>query len=122
MLLNLSNHKFEAWSQEQRRVAEERWGQVEDFPFPAVPANMNEKELCSMAVALVDEIIKKHPDAAMCQGEFTLTFALVQLLQKQGVPVVAACTERSVTERCLEDGTIEKRSIFNFVRFRTYCS
>jgi len=120
--LNLSNHKFEAWSQEQRREAEERWGYVEDFPFPAVPASMDEKELYRMAVTLVDEIIKKQPDAIMCQGEFTLTFALVRLFQKQGIPVVSACTERSVTEKYLEDGTIEKKSVFRFVRFRAYCS
>jgi hypothetical protein len=49
-------------------------------------------------------------------GELTFTFALIRLLQSQGIICVASTTHR--TSEVLDDG--KKISKFEFVRFRTY--
>mgnify|MGYP003306754194 CR=1 FL=1 len=41
-------------------------------------------------------------------------------LKKQGIKVVAACSERRAEENVKDDGIIEKNSIYEFVQFREY--
>ena len=50
----------------------------------------------------------------------SMSFLLVAMLQKQGIPVYAATSERQSREELLPDGTISKNIIFNFVQFRKY--
>lgn len=62
-----------------------------------------------------NKIIVYHPCAVMCQGEFTLCFQVVELLKQAGIPVLAACSERRVTEK---DG--KKIVEFEFQQYREY--
>lgn len=119
MFINCSNHRFENWSIEQKNAAE-KWGEIVDYPFPAVDAEADETQVLLLAEETMREIMKMKPDAVMCQGEFTLTYALVQLLKKQGIVVLAACSERRTVEEKLPGGEIEKVSRFIFTRFREY--
>ena len=119
MFINLSNHKSDVWSKEQILAANE-WGEVVDYPFPNVPAYASETDIAAMAEEVVNELLEKKPKAVMCQGEFTLSYAMINRLKELGISVVAASSERVVEEQMLEDGTVERVSKFRFARFREY--
>ena len=80
----------------------------------------DEKTVAAMAAAAADEIAAMKPEAVMCQGEFTLSFALINALKLREIPVMAACSERRTTETYQADGSMKKTSEFCFVRFRKY--
>lgn len=120
MFVNFSNHPSEFWDDLQRQAAM-RWGNIVDVPFPIVRPEADESEVWSLAADSVDRILEHDPDAVMCQGEFTLCFAVVKLLKKHGVVTVAACTRRTVKETRDSNGVYKKESIFQFERFREYC-
>lgn len=117
--INLSNHPSARWEEKQKEAAQQ-WGTIVDYPFPAVEAQSSTQDIKELAKAIVTKILKKNPAAVMCQGEMTLTYQLVKLLKEQGVTVLAACSERKISETILPDGTYEKKAIFQFVRFREY--
>lgn len=119
MFLNCSNHISARWSQEQKLMAE-KWGEIVDYEFPSVSVDANEDDVQDMAEQIAKEIINMQPDAVMCQGEFTLTYSLVNILKKQGIIVLAACSERKTVEKTLSNGDTEKISVFEFKRFREY--
>lgn len=119
MFLNCSNHCSVNWGMEQKKAAES-WGEIADYAFPAVDADADEQKIDALAEKAAAEIISMHPEAVMCQGEFTLTYALVSRLKEAGILVLAACSERKVVEELLQDGEIRKTSGFVFVRFRRY--
>lgn len=119
MFINCSNHRSSLWCEKQLMEAH-KYGEIVDISFPAVDPVCDEEEIRVMAENLVDEIIKLKPDVVMCQGEFTLTFAVVVLLKSKGIAVVAACSQRSVVEKINEDGKSERKSVFEFVKFRRY--
>ena len=120
MFLNCSSHPSEKWSMEQRLAAETLGGEIIDYKFPIINAETSEDEIAKMADVIVARINEMHPDVVMCQGEFTLTYAVVNELKRQGIKVVAACSERLTTESQFEDGSTRKKTIFRFVRFREY--
>ena len=119
MFINCSNHKSSDWSQKQLEAAKE-YGDVVDIAFPAVDPASTAEGLSEVADRLYEEIIKHAPDCVMCQGEFTLTYAVVSRLKRAGIKTVAACSERRVEETQLEDGTTRKIAVFAFVGFREY--
>lgn len=118
VFLNISNHSSEDWSPEQLSAAQ-KFGQVEDYKFPEVPAGANSEEIAELADQTVADIVKRYPDAeitAHVMGEMTLTFAIVARLKQMGIRCVASCTYRDVEE--LPDG--RKVSQFHFTQFREY--
>jgi len=119
MFINCSNHPYKNWSENQKKAAEE-YGKVIDYKFPAVEASMGEEEIEIMACGIADDISKMDPECVMCQGEFTLSFAIVQKIQSLGIKVVAACSERRAIETRNDDGSMVKVSEYCFVRFRNY--
>lgn len=119
MFVNCSNHPSERW-EERQLLAAGKWGEIVDYAFPYVRAGADEETVSEMAGKAVREMAQLRPDAVMCQGEFTLTYAIVKRLKEQGILVVAACSERRVEEKRLSDGSTQKESEFRFVRFRKY--
>ena len=119
MFINCSNHNSKNWSAEQLQAAS-LWGEIIDYPFPAVSAGASHEDVLLLAEKSVKEILEYHPDCVMCQGEFTLTCSMVCLLKEAGVKVVAGCSERNVREQQREDGTTEKTAVYQFVQFREY--
>lgn len=68
------------------------------------------------------EWIKSHAekgDFALIQGEFGMTFALVDWCLREGIVPVYSTTKR-VYEQTEEDGKIVNRHVFRHVRFREY--
>lgn len=119
MLINFTNHPSADWSEEQRTAAA-RYGVVKDLPFPAVPAEWDEAQVVALAFEWADRLAALKPQAVLCQGEFTLTAAVVSLLSLRGIPALAACSRRCVQEKRQENGTTVKQAVFRFVRFRQY--
>ena len=118
VFVNFSNHPSYRWSPVQIREAEV-YGDIIDLMFPAVPPDSSEKEILDQAEASVEKILALNPSVVLCQGEFTLVFAVVNRLIQNGIRVVAACSERDVSEENTDDG-IKKTVYFDFVRFRDY--
>lgn len=125
MFINYSNHPSDRWSEEQITAAETEFGRVKDLPFPNVEVAFTKEDIHDLAVKETGKILsllaESHGEnAVMCQGEFTLCFSVVSMLQKAGVKAVSAVTER-ITEEMTENGVNVKKSIFRFAGFREYC-
>lgn len=119
VFINYSNHPSAMWSTAQRSAAEE-YGEIVDLEFRRISSTDGKEDIRRQAQEEFQRIMERHPVAVMCQGEFTMTYALVQMLQQAGIPVLVACSERSAEEHLDEKGNSVKISLFRFVRFREY--
>ena len=119
IFINHTNHESEQWSAEQLAAAESL-GKIIDLPFPEVPPNFTTEEVRQMVSKNVQEILKLSPAVVLCQGEFSYTVAMVEELKKNKIPVMAATSERIVSEVTEADGSTKRVSLFRFVRFRAY--
>ncbi len=119
VFINHTNHPSASWGDAQRQAAE-AYGEIQDIPFPAIPADWSEEDVAELARASGEKILAQRPAAVLCQGEFTYVFALTSLLMAHDIPVLAATSEREVVECRREDGQTEKVSRFVFSRFRRY--
>lgn len=126
MLVNLTNHRYDMWSPAQKEASLQLYTRVQEYPFPAVPVAWTCKEVKEKAEEVLREVqmlladsTEGEKNAVLCQGEFSLTYAIVQLLQREGILVVCATTERVTSEK-LVDGKTRKISEFCFRGFREY--
>ena len=79
--------------------------------------------LDKLDLSLIEDCILKisgKRDFVLIQGEFGATYKLVSFCFEHGRIPVYATTERKAVEKKNEDGSVEKRSLFQFVRFREY--
>ena len=118
MFINFSNHPYSQWSLAQKQAASE-YGEIVDMPFPAVPPEAGPDYIQAMSNEYTEKILNMNPSIVMCQGEFTLAFAVITSLISHGIPVVAACSERRVSA-IIMDKVTNKNATFEFVRFREY--
>jgi len=126
--LNISNHPSTQWSTEQLEAVQKialqlmdaPFSKIIDVPFPEVPPEAGIEEVDNIEDQIIDDLresnVLQNTVAAMVQGEFTLTSALVRRLQEHGIRVYAATTQRIVEI----DAEGRKISTFKFVRFRVY--
>ena len=119
MFINLSNHNSHNWTDKQKKCANQ-YGEIIDIQFPAVDPRMQDDQLDELVNMYYGNIMQYKSPVVMVQGEFTFTYRLVNKLKKEGIQVLAACSERIVTEVENEDGTLSKKSVFDFVGFRKY--
>lgn len=119
IFVNLSNHPSSSWGAEQRQAAESI-GRIVDVPFPAVPADASAESVKDMAADVCGKIEEYCCPVVMVQGEFTLTYHIVKILEEKGIRTVASCSEREAEEIVQPDGSIMKHSVFRFVQFRDY--
>ncbi len=116
MLINLSNHPFAQWGEEQQRAASV-YGECRDMPFPQIPTEWGSDQVGELADKYAAEIMALDGDKTVhIMGEQTFCFSLITKLLKEGIACVASCTERDVTQ--LPDGSKQVR--FHFARFRNY--
>jgi hypothetical protein len=116
MLLNLSNHPSKLWSQEQQKAAEEAYQKIQDLPFPPIDPKSTSAAIQQLALGYCKKIIRLKPQAVHLMGEMTFTYALVRLLQTQGIICIASTSERKVITE--ENG--KKMVLFEFEQFRVY--
>lgn len=126
MLINLSNHPVDSWSESQREAGIQQFGTVVDVPFPEIPPELELNEISKMAEDYVEKctrMIKEESvrnvdskNAVHVMGEMTFVYQFVQKISEQGIECLAATSRRIVVEE--KNGT--KVSRFEFVRFRAY--
>ena len=117
VFINFSNHPSSRWSQPQLSAAE-KYGRVIDEPFPAVPADIDEAGVARLAGEATERILSQRPAAVLCQGEFTLAFAVTERLKAKGVTVLAASSDRVLETEADENGGTRKVTVFRFTRYR----
>lgn len=115
VFVNISNHLSSDWDEAQRTAALALAPAIVDVPFPAVPPNAISTDIGKLCEACLASV-PAGASHVMVQGEFTLAYALVRALQRQGAVCVAATTERDIDEG--DDGAVTHR--FRFIRFREY--
>lgn len=118
MFINFTNHPVGKWDEAQLTAAKKH-GAIIDMPFPLINPMLTKCDILALAKDYVGRITAMSPKAVLCQGEFTLVFAVVAELKKHGILTFAACSERCVSEHS-EDGVMKKTATFNFVQFREY--
>jgi len=117
IFINLSNHPSSGWSEEQMEAAN-KYGKVQDLPFPDIKPSYDSKEVEEMAEQYLDKILKLGNPADITvhiMGEMVFTYKLVAKLKENGILCVASTTERITSEK---DGV--KTSVFKFRKFREY--
>ena len=123
--LTIMNHPL---SSEQKEYAKNEFG-IENFLF--LPDNLKEyffdispfEDLDLEKLNLVTEYIKnnlKKGDLVLIQTEFGVTFYLVDFCIKNDFIPVYATSNRVYEEVINKDGTVNKKHIFKFVKFRKY--
>lgn len=117
--VNFTNHPSERWDEEQKESAL-KYGEIVDIPFPPVNAMANEVEVHDLAEEYVRKIMEKDPCAVLCQGEFCLAYQVINMLKERNITVLAACSERNVTEHNVQGKEVKKEVIYQFRRFRKY--
>lgn len=118
MLINLSNHPSEKWSARQLDAAVQ-YGSCIDWPFPPIDPQADEKNIETLATEYFNKLVAfKHKNTITVHimGELTFCFSLIKKLQTVGIPCIASCSKRHVSEE--EDGS--KVVYFCFERFRLY--
>ncbi len=122
MLINLSNHPFNKWENSQYETAKSVYKTIVDMPFPMIDAKASQKDIQDLASTYVGKL-KVHIDneneqnsAVHLMGEQTFCYALVTLLKKEGIKVIASTTERNVVDL----GNGKKETQFKFIQFREY--
>ncbi len=117
IFLNISNHPSKNWSPEQTKAAHLHGELIVDIKPPLINPRVSAEEIFNLAQKLLLSF-PENIGCAMISTEYTFTFALVSLLQKNGITCVAATTERTI----LKDKNGVKTSIFNFIQFREFLS
>ena len=121
MFINFSNHPSEKWDDKQYDAAK-CFGEVTDVPFPNVSPTADEEEIITLGNKCASMIMEhaSEGDTVMVQGEFSLSYYVINALKNKGIRVVSACSARNVEERVGDDGKTERKAYFSFVRFREY--
>jgi hypothetical protein len=118
-LANCTNHPVSSWSESQLSAAS-AYGEVIDFPFPAVDPALDPEGVRGLVREYAERILESGCDAVLVAGEFTLTYMLVDKLLREGKTVLCTCSRRRTTEEVAPDGSVRKTSVFVFERFRPY--
>lgn len=118
-MINFTNHPYDMWDEKQKKAAS-IYGDIKEIPFPPVDPDYTEEQLDAMANEYKEKILALNDKVVLLQGEFTLSFRLVNLLKNEGMDVVAACSKRNVKEWKDDDGKYHKEMLFEFVQFRRY--
>ncbi len=121
IFVNFSNHPSSRWDELQRKEAE-KYGEIVDMPFPDVPTDYDEGQIEELALKYTNQIKNMNGQiaAAMVQGEYTLTYAIVRALRDEGINVLSACSQRDVKVETDKEGNKIKVTKFTFSRFRRY--
>lgn len=114
--INLSNHPSAGWTEAQitAALAIAPGAEVVDIRFPDVNPAASTEEVLAEATRIA-AMVGEAAVAAMVAGEPLMCVGLVEELEARGVRCYSATTRRVV-----EEVNGEKRSRFEFVRFRAW--
>lgn len=117
LFLNLSNHPYSEWQEEQRKAAEV-YGECQDMPFPSVNPDATEKQINDLVEQYVKQITpytKTNKVTVHLMGEMCFTYRMVKRLSALGIRCVCSTSYRIV--RAEGNG---KYVEFQFKQFRDY--
>lgn len=115
-LVNLSNHPYKDWGDEQKEAAG-KFGECIDMAFPMVDPEADTEGVEALAEEYLRKITAIDGDVTVhVMGEQTFCYALISRLLERGIRCIASSTARDVT--ILDDGSKQVR--FHFARFRDY--
>lgn len=118
LLLNLSNHPVETWSQKQLEAVR-RYGNVVDMDFPIITPDATSEIIDKIAETYTRQVIEKASRSNITVhivGEMTFTYAVVARLKALGIKCIASITERNAAF----DSQRKKVPEMKFVQFREY--
>lgn len=120
MLINLTNHPFEKWSDAQKQAAMQ-FGECIDLPFPFVDPMADKTDIDQLTDQYLQKILEMAQDedteiVVHLMGEISFVYTLLEKLRVCNILSVLSTTERVSVD--LGDG--ERVIKFNFVRFRSY--
>lgn len=120
MLINLSNHPSQGWSERQLEAAS-HYGEIIDIAFPPISPSDNYEQIEQLAEKYLDIIANnfeqsKTKNAVHIAGELSFCYALITKLKKLGCTTLTS-TSRRITEN-IDDKTTIKR--FEFEQFREF--
>lgn len=119
MLINLTNHPSEKWSEEQREAAL-AYGEIVDMAFPIIEPLYSKEDIMRLVKEYTDMIVdvksRTNNTVVHVMGEMTFTHNLVNSLTEKGIRCLASTTERNT----IISPNGEKISTFKFVQFRKY--
>ena len=95
-------------------------GRIVDIRFPEVDPGWTNAQVNAEAERICGEIDQYNAAAVMCQGEFTLTYAIISRLKEKGITVLAACSRRRTEEIINDDGSTQKKALYSFEGFREF--
>lgn len=119
IFINLSNHPSSQWSETQLAAAR-KIGKITDIQFPAIDPDDSPEKIRKTAEGIFKFLRALGKPVVMVQGEFTLTYQLVRMLQDAGIRAVVSCSRRVSEEYVDEKGATVKVSSFRFEGFRDY--
>lgn len=127
MLINLSNHPIEKWSQEQINAAIAQFGELKDFKdvdnktFPNIPPEWNSTQVALKAQEVFTEIINQNLQMAkenqlsiLLAGELSFVIYFNTICKSNDVPVYVATSNRNTKDN--PDGTKSVHFMFNQFR------
>jgi hypothetical protein len=127
MLINLSNHPVDSWSEKQLAKAKELYGNTFDIKFPDIAPEASLAEIIHLVNQYIQiclaqlgnrdfKAMDSESDAIHVMGEMTFVFQFVRLMSELGISCVASTTKRKTINS--KEGV--KTSQFEFVQFRPY--
>ena len=130
MFINITNHRYTAWSERQREAALLQFGEfIEGLEgFPPIDPRYSKEDVARAVRATLSDIdgsvrqlgLNPADVSIVCQGEMCFTAEFVRRATERGYRCYAATSERRTVEKQLPDGTTSKTSVFEFVQFREY--
>jgi len=108
------------WPKEQIESAKEFAERIIDISFPNIDPKLPASAIHTIADHYFLQISRYGLNyvIVMLQGEFSLCYSLFLKLKAYYVPIAVPTTERRVIEETKPDGSIVKKSVFKFVRWR----
>ncbi len=118
MLINLSNHPYSDWQEDQRKAAEV-YGTCIDMPFPQVDPDLEDKQMAELVDNYAKQIspyTKTNRVTVHIMGEMCFTYRLIKKLSGMGIKCICSTTYRLVRD----EGNGKRYVEFHFKKFRNY--
>lgn len=118
IFINLSNHPYSQWSEEQLDAAK-IYGECVDLPFPQIDPMSNEEDIEILADEYINKIIEIGQGKNVTvhiMGEMSFTFAIITRLKEVGIRCVCSTSYRLVKD----EGNGKRYVEFQFKKFRNY--
>lgn len=118
LLINLSNHPYGDWQEDQRKAAEV-YGTCIDMPFPQVDPDLEDKQMTDLVDNYAKQIspyTKTNRVTVHIMGEMCFTYRLIKKLSGMGIKCICSTTYRLVRD----EGNGKRYVEFHFKKFRNY--